>query len=118
MYNNKRVYIVVYSVSIGIIMLVNMCMNAVLNTAANIILFGVISYFFYYEETTKKILRVFEAEALLVVFVICEGFGVFLIDTILNGFHLMPSSIIVQKSIETMFSKLVLVFLYYILKVV
>lgn len=114
MYNSKRVYIVVYSVSICIVMLVNMCMNAVLNTASNIILFGAISYFFYYEETTKKILRVFEAEALLVVFVICEGFGVFLIDTILNGSNLMPSNIIVQKSIETMFSKLVLIFLYYI----
>jgi len=113
MYNSKRVYIVVYSVSICIVMLLNMCMNAVLNTASNIILFGAISYFFYYEENTKKILRIFEAEALLVVFVICEGFGVFLIDTILNGSNLMPSNIIVQKSIETMFSKLVLIFLYY-----
>lgn len=113
-YNSKRVYIAVYSVSICIVMLVNMCMNAVLNTASSIILFGVISYFFYYEETTKKILRVFEAEVLLVVFIISEGFGVFLIDTILNNYNLMPSSIIVQKSIETMFSKLVLIFFYYI----
>ncbi|MDE6663362.1 MAG: GHKL domain-containing protein [Lachnospiraceae bacterium] len=61
-----------------------------------------------------KILRVFEAEVLLVVFIISEGFGVFLIDTILNSYNLMPSSIIVQKSIETMFSKLVLIFFYYI----
>ena len=89
-------------------------MNAVLNAMANMILFGIISYFFYYEESTKKVLRVFEAEALFAAFVICEGFGVFLIDAIFNGFHIMPENISVQKSIETMFSKLVLVFLYYI----
>ena len=113
-YNSKRVYIVAYSVSICIVMLVNMCMNSALNAATNIILFGIISYFFYYEENEKKILRVFEAEALFAASVICEGFGVFLIDTMLNGLNLMPSSITVQKSIETMFSKLVVIFLYYI----
>lgn len=115
MFNSKRVYLVVYSVSVCIVMLVNMCMNAALNAVTNIIMFGIISYFFYYEKTAKKILRVFEAEALLVVFIIGEGFGVFLIDTLLNDFNLMPSSITVQKSIETMFSKLVLIFLYYII---
>lgn len=114
MYNSKWVYITVYSVSICIVMLVNMCMNAALNAVTNIILFGIISYFFYYEETTKKILRVFEAEALFAASVICESFGVFLIDTMLNSFNLMPSSITVQKSIETMFSKLILIFLYYV----
>ncbi len=114
MFNSKRVYLVVYSVSVCIVMLVNMCMNATLNAVTNIIMFGIISYFFYYEETTKKILRVFEAEVLFAAFVIGEGFGVFLIDTLLNGLNLMPSSITVQKSIETMFSKLVLIFLYYI----
>lgn len=113
-YSNKRVYIAVYGISICIVMLVNMCMNSALNTLSNIILFGAISYFFYYEETTKKILRVFESEALLVIFIICEGFGIFLIDTMLNSTNLMPSNIIAQKSIETMFSKLVLIFLYYI----
>lgn len=114
MYNSKRIYLAVYSVSICIVMIVNMCMNAALNAVTNIILFGIISYFFYYEETTKKILRVFEAEALFAASVICESFGVFLIDTMLNGFNLMPSSITVQKSIETMFSKLILIFLYYV----
>lgn len=114
MYNSKCVYITVYSVSICIVMLVNMCMNAALNAAANIILFGIISYFFYYEENAKKIIRVFEAEALFAASVVCESFGVFLIDTMLNSVKLMPSNIIVQKSIETMFSKLILIFLYYI----
>ncbi len=113
MYHGKRVYIAAYGVSICIVMLVNMCMNAALNAVTNIVLFGIISYFFYYEESVKKILRVFEAEALFAASVICEGFGVLLIDTILNAFNLMPSSMTVQKSIETMFSKLVLIFLYY-----
>lgn len=113
-YRNKFIYVTVYSVSICIVVLINMLMNAVLNALANMILFGIISYFFYYEESTKKVLRVFEAEALFAASVICEGFGVFLIDAIFNGFHIMPENINVQKSIETMFSKLVLVFLYYI----
>lgn len=96
-------------------MIINMRMNVILNAASNMILFGVISYFFYYEENTRKVLRVFEAEALFAASVICESFGVFLIDTIFNGFNLMPENITVQKSIETMFSKLVLIFLYYII---
>ena len=113
-YRNKFVYVAAYGVSICIVVLVNMLMNAVLNAIANMILFGIISYFFYYEESTKKVLRVFEAEALFAASVICEGFGVLLIDVIFYGFNLMPESAAVQQSIETMFSKLVLVFLYYI----
>lgn len=113
-YSNKLIYITVYSVSVCIVMLINMLMNGLLNALSNIILFGIISYFFYYEENTKKTLRVFEAEVLLAASIICEAFGVYLIDVILNGFNLMPKSATVQMSIETMFSKLVLIFLYYI----
>lgn len=96
-------------------MLINMCMNSVINAVSNIILFGIISYFFYYEESTKKIVRVFEAEALFAASVIFEAFGVCLIDVIFISFNLMPENVAVQRSIETMFSKLVVVFLYYIL---
>lgn len=113
-YSNKLVYASAYGISVCIMMLINMLMNGILNAVSNIILFGIISYFFYYEDNTKKILRVFEAEALLAASIICEAFGVYLIDVIFNSFDLMPESAIVQKSIETMFSKLVLVFLYYI----
>ena len=113
-YHNKFVYITVYGVSICIVVLINMLMNAVLNAIINIALFGIISYFFYYEESTKKILRVFESEALFAASIICEGFGVLLIDVIFYGFNLVPKSAVVQQSIETMFSKLVLIFLYYI----
>lgn len=114
LYQDKRVYIAVYIISICIAMLINICMSVILNAAVNIILFGVISCFFYYDEGTKKSLRVIEAEAFFAVSAICEGFGVFLIDAILNALKLMPLSMTVQKSIETMFSKLVLIFLYYI----
>ena len=114
-YKNKLVYISIYCVSICIVMLINMCMNSVINAVSNIILFGIISYFFYYEESTKKIIRVFEAEALFAAAVIFEAFGVCLIDVIFIGFKLMPENAAVQRSIETMFSKLVLVFLYYII---
>ena len=114
-YKNKLVYISIYGVSICIIMLINMCMNSAINAVSNIILYGIISFFFYYEENTKSILRVFEAETLFAASVICEAFGVYLIDVVLYGFNLMPENIAVQKSIETMFSKLVLIFLYYIL---
>ena len=114
-YKNKMVYISIYCVSICIVMLINMCMNSVINAVSNIILFGIISYFFYYEESTKKFIRIFEAEALFAASVIFEAFGVCLIDVIFIGFNLMPENAAVQRSIETMFSKLVLVFLYYII---
>lgn len=111
---NRLIYIAVYGVSVSIVMLINMLMNAVLNAVSNIILFGIISCFFYHEEGSKKILRVFEAEALFAISAISEAFGAYLIDVILNAFSLMPENAAVQMSIETMFSKLVLVFVYYI----
>lgn len=113
-YNNIVLYACIYGVCVCIVMIINMYMNAATNAVSNIILFGVISYFFYYEENSKKVLRVFEAETLFAASVICEGFGVFLIDAILNSFCMMPENITVRKSIEVMFSKLVLIFFYYI----
>ena len=86
-YKNKLVYISIYGASICIVMLINMRMNSAINAVSNIILYGIISFFFYYEENTKRILRVFEAEALFAASVICEAFGVYLIDVILYGFN-------------------------------
>lgn len=59
MYHGKKIYIAVYGISICIVMLVNMCMNDVLNAVTNILLFGLISYFFYYEDMFSKLVLIF-----------------------------------------------------------
>jgi len=89
-------------------------MNPLLNFSVNIVLVALIGYFFYYEESKKQIITVLESEVFILVLVISETLGVFLIDTIFSFFNIMPESIEIQWSIETAFSKLILLFLYYI----
>ena len=54
-----------------------MYMNPFLNGGAHIILFGLISFIFYFEKNGKKFIRVLETEILYIIIVILEGLGVF-----------------------------------------
>lgn len=92
---------------------VNMLMNPILNMVVHIVLFGGISYFFYFESSRRSLFRVLESEALCIVIVVLETMGVFLIDFILDAVHIVPQSSLIMQSIETAFSKIILLFLYY-----
>ena len=114
-FHNKFVYAALPIVNILIIATVNLFMNPVINLISNIGLTALSSFAFYYEENSRKIMRLFEAEALFAVMAVLEALGVFGVDFIMKLFHIMPQSREIQKSIETAFSQLVLLFLYYVI---
>lgn len=112
-YNRKLLYVLLPIVSIAIVTPINMIMSPLLNLLANVTWIGFVSYFFYYEENDRKFMRIFESEALFMVIGVAEALGVFLIDLIMEIMQIIPQSTEIQKSIETAFSKIVLLFLYY-----
>lgn len=113
-YNNKFLYIALPIISVCIIAPVNLLMSPILNMITNILLVGLVSFFFYFEDNRSNLIRVFETEALFAVTAMSEALGVFLIDAVMEMMQIIPHSVEIQKSIETAFSKIVLLFLYYV----
>lgn len=113
-YTGRGVYFALTVACIISVMAVNMLMNPMLNLTVNVLLIGLISAFFYYEDNRKRYMRILESEALFVITGVSEALGVFLINTVLHIMHIMPESMEIQKSIETAFSKIMLLFLYYV----
>ncbi len=114
-FSSKLLYILLPIVSIVIVTPINMFMSPLLNMLVNLIWIGLVSYFFYYEEKDRRFIQIFESEALFMVIGVAEALGVFLIDVIMNIMQITPQSTEIQKSIETAFSKIILLFLYYVI---
>ena len=55
----------------------------------------------------------FESEALFVVIGVSEALGAYLIDLLLTVANVVPESAVMLLGIETAFSKIVVLFLYY-----
>lgn len=113
-YYHKHLYNVLPIISIVILTLVNMFMNSILNLIVNVLLFGAICSFFYYQNSSKQLIILLETEALLVIMGVVEALGVFVIDSLLDALDLIPESVEILKSIESIFSKIILLFLYYV----
>lgn len=113
-FRNKYLYILLPTGCIISTMLANMLMNTVVNLAVNILWVGLVSGIFYREDRNRRYMRIMESEALLVINGVTEAMGVFLVDLLLYVFQVTPESLEIKQSIETTFSKLVLLFFYYI----
>ena len=114
-YNSKLLYILLQIACVVIVTPINMSMKPLLNLIVNVIWVGFVSYFFYYEEKDRRFIQIFESEALFMVIGVAEALGVFLIDVIMEIMQITPQSVEIQKSIETAFSKIILLFLYYVI---
>lgn len=114
-YDNKLLYWFLPLAIILIVAPINMFINPYLNLAINVLWVGLASYLFYYEDYKRKLIQIIESEALLMVACVAEGLGVYLIDFVMRMAQIMPQSDDISKSIETVFSKIVLLFLYYVI---
>ena len=112
-YKNMWIYILLKVAGVIILSGINMLKNPYMNGIFHMIFFATVSYIFYYESSSKKIFRVLEAEVLFMIFVISEGIGVFFIDILLGELNIVPQSLDILQSIETTFSTIVLLFLYF-----
>lgn len=94
---------------------VNTFMIPVFNMVVQLLLFGAAGVFFYFKDDGKKVHRLIEVETLYIVIVVSETLGVYLLDALLKIVDRIPNSPEMLRSMETAFSKVILMFLYYVL---
>lgn len=112
-YDNKILYNFISMGSILVITGVNFFMIPVLNMVVHILLFGIIASFLYSGGRDKKIFRIVEVETMYIMMAIAEAMGMFILDFLLKVLGRTPYSLEILKSMETAFSKMVVLFLYY-----
>lgn len=114
-FESKYLYLCLHMGNVVSVMLANMLMNPIVNLAANVLWVAVIGGFFYYEDNRGRLVRIVESEVLLVIIGVTEAMGVYLIDLLLAVLVITPESPEIKQSIENMFSKIVVLFLYYVI---
>lgn len=95
------------------IAIVNLVNNEVLNLTIWFVVVGFVSYILYYEDFVKPVKRVLECGISIGVIAICESFGVGLTDWLLELLDIEIKADIMRVCLETAFSKVILIFLYY-----
>lgn len=114
-FENPWVYRIAAAVAVVIVTLVNLKHNTWWNMSVNFLVFGIVSFIFYKDKTGRKYWRVVESECFFIMVALFEGIGVFGIDLLMEKLSLMPEDVVITGSIEVAFSKLVLIFFYYVL---
>ena len=112
-YDSKLLYVLLPIIIIFIVVFANMLIDPILNLTVNLLWVGFAGCIFYYEENNRKYIQLLESEALLMILCVAETLGVCLIDVIMNTMQIIPQNVEIRKSIETLFSKIILLFLYY-----
>lgn len=92
---------------------INMYNNALINFTTWMLFVGFSSFFLYHDDFTQPLKRMLECEILIFVIAICESLGVVIVDWILVYLRIQISTAVMQSCIETAFSKIVLIFIYY-----
>ena len=85
----------------------------VLNLSAWLVLMGVGSGVLYYENSIKRMKRIAECEALLIVITFTEAFGVLLVKWILLTVNAQIRNPVMAACLEVTVSKLVVIFVYF-----
>ena len=114
-YSNKTLYIAA-EIAMGITAFgINMLNFAILNLLIWFVGVGVTVYFLYYEDADRPIRRITECEVLVLCVSVCETLGVLLLHCFLQICGISNIDVVMQYCLEVAFSKIVLIFLYYVL---
>ncbi len=114
-FENPWLYRIAAAVAVVIVTLVNLKHNTWWNMAANFSVYGIASFICYEDKNVRRYWRVMESECFFIMLILFEGIGVFGIDLLMEKLSLMPEDVVISNSIEVAFSKLVIVFFYYVL---
>lgn len=112
-YQSRSLYRCTTAVSILLLTGVNCLDHFIFNFIAHLLVFVLVSLFLYYDER-KGIARIAEAVVLYIVIAVLETLGVFLLLYLLEAMGQLPDSAAILQSMVTAFSKVILLFLYYI----
>ena len=113
-YSKFTLYKVAWLIAVLLVTLVNQLQNPIANIMSNGFIFCFVSMILYKDRDGRKYWRVLEALCLYAVLILIEGLGVWVIDYLLQMIGHLPGNKAVQGSIEEMFSKIVILFFYYI----
>ena len=114
-YSNRTLYIAA-EIAMGITAFyINMLNFAILNLLIWFVGVGVTVYFLYYEDADRPIRRITESEVLVLCMSVCETLGVLLLHCFLQIGGILNIDVVMQYCLEVAFSKIVLIFLYYVL---
>jgi len=113
--DSRLLYWVAWLLASGCISLVNLLRSPLLNMGANLVVFTMISLLLYRDRAGRKYWRVLEADCFFSVVALFEAVGVFGLDFLLVAVGWMPENTVWLGSMEELFSKVVLVFAYYLL---
>lgn len=113
-YKGKYIYIVIKYIMIIALVVVNMLNNPFLNLLTCIMIVGVCACFLYHENGNGAQRRIIECEAVSISMCVCESLGVICLQWILQMLHVKIEDTIILQCLEVTFSKVVLIFLYYL----
>lgn len=114
-YTNKWIYRCTLILFIPILALINQKQNPFFNIGGFLLCAGLISGLLYSGGKRKVFDRIMEAAICVILMGLFEGVGVFLCDIVMQYSRTLPADKIIQESIEVVFSKIMLLFLYYVL---
>lgn len=92
---------------------INSLNNSILNLFVWCAAVGIFAYFLYYEDIDKPIRRILECEALVVFMSVCESLGAIILRWILEALNIKIEAVMLH-CLEVTVSKIMLIFLYYI----
>ncbi len=113
--DSRFLYWAVWLFASGCVSLVNLLKSPLLNMGANLVVFTVISLLLYRDRAGRKYWRVLEADCFFILSALFEAIGVFGLDFLLATAGWLPENTVWLGSMEELFSKVVLVFAYYLL---
>lgn len=114
-YTKKWIYWSVSILSILVLALLNQKQIAFLNAGGFLLCAGLISALLYSGGHLRGLERVTEAAVCIILMGLFEGVGGFLFDIIMQYNAVLQADDIIKGSIEVVFSKIGLLFLYYVL---
>lgn len=112
-FHSKCAYYLVEAITIISISIINILNLWNLNLIVWVIAVMIISYAFYFDESDNALRRIVECEVLLFCMAVCESLGVVFIDWILKLIQIDLKTSTMRSCIEITFSKVVVIFMYY-----
>ena len=113
-YKKKRVYIIVNVSAVILLTIVNMFDNSLWNLVTWILVTAICAFFLYYQNQNNAWKTIVECEAMALCISVCESLGVILLHWILQMFNANINDAVIMHCLEVTFSKLILIFLYYL----
>ena len=110
----KIYYYILIVITTILIVCINMIGQPLLNIGSWFLIFGIYSSILFESDKVKIFQRIIETESMVVVLTIVEALGSVLMDYILIKLKLVDISIVTKTSLEVTFSKLVVMFVYYV----